>query len=61
MTDVASIDRVVVVVPVGTLEGAKSRLGGTLDAEERRDPPSASRGGRSRPPSRRRASPRCSS
>lgn len=29
--------RVVVVVPVGTLEGAKSRLGGTLDAEERRD------------------------
>jgi 2-phospho-L-lactate/phosphoenolpyruvate guanylyltransferase len=29
--------RVVVIVPVGTLEGAKSRLGGTLDAEERRD------------------------
>jgi 2-phospho-L-lactate guanylyltransferase len=29
--------RVVAVVPVGTLEGAKSRLGGTLDAEERRD------------------------
>ena len=29
--------RVVVVVPVGTLDGAKSRLGGTLDAEERRD------------------------
>lgn len=29
--------RVVAIVPVGTLEGAKSRLGGTLDAEERRD------------------------
>jgi 2-phospho-L-lactate/phosphoenolpyruvate guanylyltransferase len=29
--------RVVVIVPVGTLEGAKSRLGGSLDAEERRD------------------------
>jgi 2-phospho-L-lactate guanylyltransferase len=29
--------RVVVIVPVGTLEGAKSRLGETLDAEERRD------------------------
>jgi 2-phospho-L-lactate guanylyltransferase len=33
----ASEPRVVVVVPVGTLEGAKSRLGGTLDAEERHD------------------------
>ena len=29
--------RVVALVPVGTLEGAKSRLGGTLDAEERHD------------------------
>jgi 2-phospho-L-lactate guanylyltransferase len=29
--------RVVAIVPVGALEGAKSRLGGTLDAEERRD------------------------
>src|SRR3954463_5921385 len=29
--------RVVAVVPVGTLDGAKSRLGETLDAEERRD------------------------
>jgi 2-phospho-L-lactate guanylyltransferase len=28
---------VVVIVPVGTLDGAKSRLGETLDAEERRD------------------------
>jgi 2-phospho-L-lactate guanylyltransferase len=27
----------IVIVPVGTLEGSKSRLGGTLDAEERRD------------------------
>lgn len=35
----ASTDRprVVAVVPIGTLEGAKSRLGETLDAEERRD------------------------
>ncbi len=29
--------RIVAIVPVGALEGAKSRLGGTLDAEERRD------------------------
>jgi 2-phospho-L-lactate/phosphoenolpyruvate guanylyltransferase len=29
--------RIVVIVPVGTLEGAKSRLGDTLDAEERHD------------------------
>jgi 2-phospho-L-lactate/phosphoenolpyruvate guanylyltransferase len=29
--------RIVAIVPVGFLEGAKSRLGGTLDAEERRD------------------------
>jgi 2-phospho-L-lactate/phosphoenolpyruvate guanylyltransferase len=31
------VGRIVVVVPVGTLDGAKSRLGETLDAEERRD------------------------
>lgn len=36
-TDRAGPPRVVVIVPVGTLEGAKSRLGDTLDAEERRD------------------------
>ncbi|MDQ6793593.1 MAG: 2-phospho-L-lactate guanylyltransferase [Chloroflexota bacterium] len=29
--------RIVVIVPVGRLDGAKSRLGETLDAEERRD------------------------
>jgi 2-phospho-L-lactate/phosphoenolpyruvate guanylyltransferase len=29
--------RVVAIIPIGRLEGAKSRLGGTLDAEERRD------------------------
>jgi 2-phospho-L-lactate guanylyltransferase len=29
--------RLVVIIPVGTLDGAKSRLGGSLDAEERRD------------------------
>jgi 2-phospho-L-lactate/phosphoenolpyruvate guanylyltransferase len=29
--------RIVAIVPVGALEGAKSRLGETLDAEERRD------------------------
>jgi len=29
--------RVVIIVPVGMLEGAKSRLGATLDAEERHD------------------------
>ena len=29
--------RIVAVIPVGALEGAKSRLGGTLDAEERRE------------------------
>jgi 2-phospho-L-lactate guanylyltransferase len=29
--------RVVAIIPIGGLEGAKSRLGGTLDAEERRD------------------------
>jgi 2-phospho-L-lactate/phosphoenolpyruvate guanylyltransferase len=35
--DLPPTPRVVVIVPVGTLEGAKSRLGETLDAEERRD------------------------
>jgi 2-phospho-L-lactate guanylyltransferase len=34
--DIAS-PRVVCLVPVGALEGAKSRLGGVLDAEERHD------------------------
>ena len=29
--------RVVAIVPIGALENAKSRLGGSLDAEERRD------------------------
>jgi 2-phospho-L-lactate/phosphoenolpyruvate guanylyltransferase len=31
------LPRVVAIVPIGALEGAKSRLGETLDAEERRD------------------------
>ena len=30
-------NRIVAIIPIGTLENAKSRLGGTLDAEERRD------------------------
>ena len=33
----AARERIIAIVPVGTLEGAKSRLGETLDAEERRD------------------------
>jgi 2-phospho-L-lactate guanylyltransferase len=33
----SSEPRVVCLVPVGTLDGAKSRLGGVLDAEERHD------------------------
>lgn len=37
MDDRSASPRVVVIVPVGTLDGAKSRLGETLDAEERRD------------------------
>ena len=33
----ADLGRLVSVIPVGALEGAKSRLGGSLDAEERQD------------------------
>jgi 2-phospho-L-lactate guanylyltransferase len=29
--------RIAAIIPVGTLEGAKTRLGGTIDAEERQD------------------------
>ena len=29
--------RIAAIIPVGTLEGAKTRLGGTIDAEERHD------------------------
>ena len=32
-----SESRIVAIVPIGRIENAKSRLGGTLDAEERRD------------------------
>ena len=35
--DPTSPPSVIAVIPIGTLEGAKSRLGETLDAEERRD------------------------
>jgi 2-phospho-L-lactate guanylyltransferase len=35
--DPAPGPRIVAIVPIGTLENAKSRLGETLDAEERRD------------------------
>ncbi|MDO8485082.1 MAG: 2-phospho-L-lactate guanylyltransferase [Candidatus Limnocylindrales bacterium] len=34
---IAAPSRIAAVIPVGTLEGAKSRLGDTLDAEERQD------------------------
>jgi len=35
--DARPASRIVAIVPVGALDGAKSRLGGTLDAEERHD------------------------
>jgi 2-phospho-L-lactate guanylyltransferase len=37
MESPAADTRIAAIIPIGTLEGAKSRLGGTLDAEERRD------------------------
>jgi 2-phospho-L-lactate/phosphoenolpyruvate guanylyltransferase len=37
MTDEADLARLFALIPVGALEGAKSRLGGSLDAEERQD------------------------
>jgi 2-phospho-L-lactate guanylyltransferase len=37
MDDAPASPRIVAIVPVGVLDNAKSRLGGTLDAEERRD------------------------
>ena len=37
MDDDAASPRIVAIVPIGSLDNAKSRLGGTLDAEERRD------------------------
>ena len=37
MTTSRAVDRLAAVVPVGTLAGAKTRLGETLDAEERQD------------------------
>jgi 2-phospho-L-lactate/phosphoenolpyruvate guanylyltransferase len=37
MVDAAPAPRIVAIIPIGSLENAKSRLGGTLDAEERRD------------------------
>ena len=37
MTDKPDRPRIAAIIPVGTLEGAKTRLGETLDAEERQD------------------------
>ena len=37
MTPSRAADRIAAIIPVGTLAGAKTRLGETLDAEERQD------------------------
>ena len=37
MSDAAAPVRIAAIIPVGTAEGAKTRLGETLDAEERQE------------------------